>query len=199
MSIHLNSSQLVFYVIIAIISISLVLQYENFTNEVTYTKSDIDGKEYLVRNLPDRKEASNLLANTKKRCVHLVRFISLKYPDNPAVNRLLLKYNPDNITESSKNSKYTSYSVNKGEKIVFCIRSRDNKEQLVNQNVLMFVALHELAHVMTKSIGHTEEFWDNFKFLLKEAIMARVYKHHDFRKKPVKYCGTEITDTPLND
>ena len=131
MSIHLNKSQLVFYVIIAIISTSLVLQYENFTNEVTYTKSDIDDKAYLVRNLPDRKEAANLLANTKKKCIHLVRYISLKYPDNPEVNRLLLKYNPDNITESSKNSKYTSYSVNKGEKIVFCIRSRDSKEQLV--------------------------------------------------------------------
>ncbi len=199
MSTSIDKSQLIFYVIIAIVVISLVMQYESFTNEVTYTKSDVDGKAYLVRNLPDRKEAANLLANTKKRCVHLVRYLSLKYPDNPAVNRLLLKYNPDNITESGKNSKYTSYSVNKGEKIVFCIRSRDNKEELVKQNVLMFVALHELAHVMTKSIGHTDEFWDNFRFLLKEAIKAKVYKHHDFRKKPVKYCGTEITDTPLND
>ncbi len=194
-----DKSELVFYVIIAVISVSLVLQYENFTNEITYTKSDVDGKAYLVRNVPDKKDAANLLANTKKRCVHLVRYLSLKFPNNDAVNRLLLKYNPDNITESSKNSKYTSYSVNKGEKIVFCIRSRDKDEKLVDQNVLMFVALHELAHVMTKSVGHTQEFWDNFKFLLRQAIDAKVYVHQDFRKKPVKYCGTEITDTPLND
>ena len=26
--------------------------------------------------------------------------------------------------------------------------------------------LHELGHVMTKSIGHKKEFWENFKFLL---------------------------------
>ena len=63
----------------------------------------------------------------------------------------------------------------------------------------MFVALHELSHIMTKSIGHTKEFWDNFKFLLQQAINTKVYKYQDFRKKPVKYCGTEITDTPLND
>ena len=194
-----DKSEFVFYIIIAVISISLVLQYENFTNEITYTKSDIDGKPYLVRNLPDRKEAANLLANVKKRCVHLVRYLSLKFPNNDAVNRLLLKYNPESITESSKNSKYTSYSVNKGEKIVFCIRSRDEKEKLVDLNILMFVALHELSHVMTKSVGHTQEFWDNFKFLLQQAIDAKIYRHHDFRKKPVKYCGTEITDTPLND
>ena len=194
-----DKSELVFYIIIAVISISLVLQYENFTNEITYTKSGIDGKPYLVRNLPDRKEAANLLANVKKRCVHLVRYLSLKFPNNDAVNRLLLKYNPDSITESTKNSKYTSYSVNKGEKIVFCIRSRDDAEKLVDLNVLMFVALHELSHIMTKSVGHTQEFWDNFKFLLRQAIDAKIYRHQDFRKKPVKYCGTEITDTPLND
>lgn len=194
-----DNKQLIYFIIIAVISVSFVLKYESFSNEIVYTKSKVDGKSYLVRNLPDKDKAANLLADLKEKCITLVRFLSLKYPKNPAVKRLLVKYNPDNITESSKNSKYTSYSVNKGEKIVFCIRSRDDKEKLVEPNVLMFVALHELAHVMTKSIGHTEEFWDNFRFLLQEAIIAKVYRYQDFRKKPVKYCGTEITDTPLND
>ncbi len=193
------NKQLIYFIIIAVISVSFMLKFESFSNEIVYTKSKIDGKSYLVRNLPDKDKAANLLANLKEKCITLVRFLSLKFPKNPAVKRLLVKYNPDNITESSKNSKYTSYSVNKGEKIVFCIRSRDDKEKLVDPNVLMFVALHELAHVMTKSIGHTEEFWDNFRFLLQEAIIAKVYRYQDFRKKPVKYCGTEITDTPLND
>ncbi len=194
-----DNKQLLYFIIIAVISVSFMLKFESFSNEIVYTKSKVDGKSYLVRNLPDKDKAANLLADLKEKCISLVRFLSLKYPKNPAVKRLLVKYNPDNITESSKNSKYTSYSVNKGEKIVFCIRSRDDKEKLVEPNVIMFVALHELAHVMTKSIGHTEEFWDNFRFLLKEAIIAKVYRYQDFRKKPVKYCGTEITDTPLND
>ena len=60
----------------------------------------------------------------------------------------------------------------------------------------MFVALHELAHVMTKSVGHTEEFWSNFRYLLKNSIKLGIYKYQDFRKKPVKYCGITITDTP---
>ena len=55
MSTSIDKSQLIFYVIIAIVVISMVMQYESFTNEVTYTKSDVDGKAYLVRNLPDRK------------------------------------------------------------------------------------------------------------------------------------------------
>jgi predicted metal-dependent hydrolase len=123
----------------------------------------------------------------------------VKYPKRKEVIRLIENFKPNNISESSKNSKYTSYSLNKGEKIVFCLRSKDKQQKLVEENVMMFVALHELGHVMSKSIGHTEEFWTNFKFLLKEAIKAKVYTKQDFRKKPVKYCGTNITDTPLND
>ena len=34
---------------------------------------------------------------------------------------------------------------------------------------MTFVGIHELGHVMSKTIGHNDEFWSNFKFLLKEA------------------------------
>ena len=63
-------------------------------------------------------------------------------------------------------------------------------------NTITFVALHELAHVMTVSIGHTQEFWDNFKFLLKFAIAEGFYNYHPYHQQPMKYCGTMITDTP---
>ena len=63
---------------------------------------------------------------------------------------------------------------------------------------MMFVAIHELAHLMTKSIGHTPEFWDNMRFLLKKGIELNVYKKHDYNKVPKDYCGTQITSTPLN-
>ena len=33
--------------------------------------------------------------------------------------------------------------------------------KLVDKNLLLFVALHELSHIMTVSLNHTEEFWDN--------------------------------------
>jgi hypothetical protein len=195
----MGSSTIILYIIIAVISVSVFMQYENFTNDVTYSTSTVDGKPYLVRNLPDKEGASNLLATIRGRCIVLVQYMTDKYPNDEAVGRLKKKFRPDNISEGTKDSKYTSYSVNKGEKIVFCLRSRDENEELVDDNVMMFVALHELAHVMSKSVGHTEEFWDNFRFLLKQGIQAGVYVKQDFRKKPVKYCGTDITDTPLND
>ena len=100
------------------------------------------------------------------------------------------------MRETEKGSKHTSYSVNKGEKIVFCIRDKKTHE-LVDINTMMFVAIHELAHVMTKSVGHTEEFWNNMRYLLKKAIKINVYKKVDYRDNPKPYCGTKITDSPL--
>ena len=194
-----HSTKFIYCVIISIILISLYIQYENFTNEISLTKSNLDGETYLVRNLPDKEEAANLLARIRKKCVKLTKYLAVKYPNKENVIQLVNNFKPNNISESAKNSKYTSYSVNKGEKIVFCLRSKDDNQELIKENIMMFVALHELGHVMSKSIGHTKEFWDNFRFLLKEAIKAKIYKYQDFRKKPVKYCGTNITDTPLND
>ena len=63
----------------------------------------------------------------------------------------------------------------------------------------MFVALHELSHIATKSIGHTTEFWNNFKFLLQEAVKIKIYEPVNYKKKPKNYCGMKITDNPYYD
>lgn len=192
-----NSINLIYCIIAVVIIATLILQYENFSNEVTLVRSNVDGYDYLVRNVKDKQDAADLLANLKKRCKKLVSHMKNNHGRKHCVKRLVDNFNPDNISEGAKSNKYTSYSVNKGEKIVFCLRSRDKEESLTDINIILFVAIHELAHVMTKSIGHTEEFWTNFKFLLEQAIDIGVYRHHDYRKHPVKYCGTEITDSPV--
>ena len=70
-------------------------------------------------------------------------------------------------------------------------------ETLVKENIMTFVSIHELAHLMTKSIGHEPEFWANFKLLLKISIDNGIYKNIDFNSTPKPYCGINITDTPL--
>ena len=47
--------------------------------------------------------------------------------------------------------------------------------RLIDSNTLMYVALHEMAHICTESVGHTEEFWKNFKFLIIEAEAINIY------------------------
>ena len=189
-----------FSIFIIFITVFLIFTYyQSKYGEIITVRSEIDGKEYLVRNnqkYADSEEAADTLAIIRNKLVDLTNYLEKNDEKSSAVKRLLKNFRPDNITESPRSSKFTSYSVNKGEKIVFCLRSRDENEKLIDINTLTFVALHELAHVMTKSVGHTEEFWSNFRYLLKNSIKLGIYKYQDFRKKPVKYCGITITDTP---
>jgi predicted metal-dependent hydrolase len=170
---------------------------EHLTNEVTYVKSNIDNNEYLVRNLKDKELAADMLAKLRMKLESICKIMKTKYPEDEAVIRMNEKFNSDNITESGKNNQYTSYSVNKGEKIVFCIRQKDEDESFVDENTMTFVSIHELAHIMTKSVGHTTEFWDNFKRLLKVAIENDLYTHEDYSKEPKDYCGIKVSDSPL--
>lgn len=173
---------------------------ENFTSEMDYVKSELDLKQYVVRNLPDKQQAANLLSLMRVRLQKLVDYMYVKYPKDPRCQRLKQRFNPEVMVETNnKNEKFTSYSINKGEKIVFCMRQRNDKNQLVDINTMMFVAIHELAHLMTQSIGHKPEFWDNMRFLLKHAMDKKLnlYNYQPFHQTPQPYCGTMITDTPL--
>jgi hypothetical protein len=172
--------------------------YEHLTNDVSYVKSSVDNNEYLVRNLQDKEEAANMLAKIRIKLQKLCDAMKQKFPNDESVNRMVERFNPDNITEAGKNNQYTSYSVNKGEKIVFCIRQKNESESLVDENTMTFVSIHELGHIMTKSVGHTPEFWDNFKKLLKIAIEESLYTKEDYASSPKEYCGIKVSDSPLD-
>ena len=186
-----------FFICIILIAI-LYIHFENKQSDVVYVKSKIDNRKYLVRNLDDKQESADLLATIRRNLVRLTQELKKKNNNNVDIDRMVNNFNPNNISESDKNNKYTSYSVNKGEKIVFCVRSRDERNKLVKLNIMMFVALHELAHTMTESIGHTEEFWNNFRVLLRNARRMGIYKRVNYNETPVDYCGTKITDDPEN-
>jgi predicted metal-dependent hydrolase len=152
-----------------------------------------------VRNTSDSQKAADVLSQLRSKLTNVVDTLATKYPDDPRTKLLKKRFNPFKISESSAASEHTSYSVNKGEKIVFCLRQKDTKQDLHDLNTITFVALHELAHIMTTSIGHTREFWDNFRFILKHSIQYGFYTRQNFRNKPIKYCGTMITDSPLKE
>eukprot|EP00798_Chlamydomonas_sp_ICE-L_P029377 gene29377-biopygen5297 len=164
-----------------------------FYSEVLFVSSDVDGREYLMRRLPDRQNAANLMARINSNLNKLVQHLVAKYPKNPVVRQLYDNYNPDALSEGGAELGYTSYSVNKGEKIVLCLRQRDH--QLVEENILMYVAIHELGHLATDEVGHTPKFWSNFKWILGEAMSIGLYTKVDFDNEPQKYCGINITSS----
>lgn len=166
--------------------------------EMAYIESSIDNNKYLVRNMNDKQEAANRLANIRAKLLRLMKHLEQTYNDRPFVKQILKNFdaNPERFTESTPEASYTSYSVNKGEKIFMCLRQRDDKENLVDDNILIFVALHEMSHIGTASIGHTKEFWNHFAWLLQKAEAIDIYKYQDFAAHPVEYCGVHITDSP---
>ena len=162
--------------------------------------SSIDGNKYCVRERKKIKEAADLLATITGKCKELVEYMYKKYPDKDNVKRLHSGFNPKQIMETLPTSSYTAYSENKGEKIAFCLNvKKKENDNLIDENTLMFVAIHELSHVATKSIGHKSEFWENFKFLLENAKEAGLHDPVNYKKEPREYCGMKIHDNPIFD
>uniref|UniRef100_A0A6C0EEZ3 WLM domain-containing protein n=1 Tax=viral metagenome TaxID=1070528 RepID=A0A6C0EEZ3_9ZZZZ len=186
--------------VILIIILCLRIYYESDSFQLKCIISGVDGNKYCVRDRNKVKPAANLLATVTTKCKDLVDYVNEKYPNDPKVQRLVKGFNPKKISETLPNSELTAYSENKGEKIAFCLnKKKEDNNNLIDINTLTFVAIHELSHIMTVSIGHKQEFWQNFKFLLENAKTAGIYDPVDYKKKPKEYCGMTISDNPFYD
>jgi hypothetical protein len=170
------------------------------TIELKCVISTVNGNKYCVRDRKEVAAAADLLAAITDKCKSLVDYVYKKYPDKDNAIRLRDGFNPKQIMETLPTSEHTAYSENKGEKLAFClnVKNEDNN-RLIDENTLMFVAIHELAHIATKSIGHKSEFWENFRFLLVEAKESGIHNPTDYKKVSKEYCGMKLTDNPFYD
>mgnify|MGYP000238005663 CR=1 FL=1 len=196
----MNKDNLLFYSLVALIIGIALRSYIN--SEMFNLKciiSQVDGNKYCVRERNKLQLVADLLAKVTKKLKDLVKHMEEKYPDRENVKRLVKNFNPKKIYETLPTSTHTAYSENKGEKLAFCVTRKKNGNKLIDENTLTFVAIHELAHIATKSVGHKDEFWNNFKFLLEEAKLINIYSPVDYKKQPKEYCGMKITDNPYFD
>lgn len=180
--------------VISLIALYVKKRYQ----EVEYVESKVDGHKYLVRKAADSQEAADTLARINERIERLISHLEANSPDDDRTSRARARYDRSALSEGGHNSGYTSFSVNKGEKIVMCIRSRDGSTdngEIESFNTLMYVVLHEVAHLVTEDIGHTPAFWANFKWILDEAEKAGVYAKVDYSKEPEEYCGININSS----
>ena len=197
---NIDKPSIFLYVIIAfVIFMGLKIYSESDAFNLKCIISDVDGERYCVRERTTMQLAADLLATVTKKLKELVAYCAKKFPDDEKVQRMVQKFNPTKISETLPTSEFTAYSENKGEKIAFCLNKRKTESKLIDINTLTFVAIHELAHVMTTSEGHLQEFWTNFKFLLEQAKEANIYQPVDYKQNPEPYCGMDITDNPYFD
>jgi len=177
----------------------VLIFYLNYEN-MTYVKSSINNEYYLVRNLKDKEIAANMLATIQTRILDFTNYLTSNID-----NKEFIEYKPyiiqlnDNIknvviAESSSSPKYTSYSINKGEKLVLCLRSRRDWNKFHDINLLMYVVLHEMSHIACPEYDHTPLFKKIFAFFVIEAEKIGYYKQIDFRNNPEEYCGMTVND-----
>jgi len=182
------------------IFILMIFFYMNFLRQKLYLEKvkASNGNEYLVRNLSDKVEAANKLGSISDTLKNLVNSLN-ENDDNKGkyIQKLKKSFNPEYITENIPGSIYVAYSVNKGEELSLCIREKGS-EKFIDDNTIIFVAIHELSHIMTPETGHTPLFWDNMKYLLEQASSQGIYMPVDYSQSPVNYCGMDINSTPMN-
>jgi hypothetical protein len=185
-----------YYSLIFIIIITFICICYYIYNNVYYIKSNIDNKYYLVKHSSDnliKQEKVDILVELNKRVDKLIYYLSINYNNNYVnlpkyknVNLLLKRFSPDLIGENIFPFG-TSYTFNKGSFIGMCI---DTKNKDIN--TMMYVLLHELAHVGSESVGHTQEFLNFFRFLIKISIQLNIYQETDYINNPKEYCGLNI-------
>jgi len=189
-----------FYIFLGfIIIICLVIYCQSETYDLKCIIASSDGNRYCVRERKQMEPAANLLAEVTQKMKDMVNYLKEKKPHDPRTMRLVAGFNPTKISETLPTSELTAYSENKGEKLAFCLNKSKNGTKLIDINTLTFVALHELSHIATKSIGHNQEFWQNFKWVLENAKQAGIYSPIDYKKQPEEYCGMTINDNPYYD
>lgn len=194
-----------FMIIILIIIIFIVLYYiyNNIykSDNLVKIQSPVDDEYYWVRDKYDKIKSANTLAKIKINMKKIVKYLQNninKFPENMSyIKDLVSRTKKINIMETPQDDKYTSYTINKGEKIVFCLRSKilDN---IHDMNTLMYVVIHEMAHVGCPEYGHTPLFKKIFKFLLEQSIQIKIYYPVDYRINPQTYCGMTINEYLLD-
>ena len=189
-----------FYIFLAfILFLCLIIYYQSDAYDLKCIISSKDGNRYCVREREKMELAADLLADVTQRMKDMVNYLEQKHPDDPRTIRLVKGFDPKKISETLPTSELTAYSENKGEKLAFCLNKTKNGSKLIDINTLTFVSLHELSHIATESIGHNQEFWQNFKWVLQNAKEAGIYSPIDYKKYPEEYCGMNINDNPYYD
>lgn len=195
-------------IILGIILMIYFLYHMIYTySEIKYVQSDIDGKVYLIRRGNNKsekflKDSANTLATINKNIVQLINHLENNYGNNKDTSyftkKLKQNYKPYIISEAAVDPRYTTYTIDKQDMHI-CLRTRDNNERIYGIDILMYVVLHELAHLCNYDrngipiLGHGAEFRFIFKFLVEEAIKIGIYKHTNYSTEPKEYCGIMIT------
>ncbi len=168
-------------------------------NNIIYVESK-SGSKFLVHKDNLKNEKAELLGDIVEKMFILKNHLVMNIDKLPEY-RDYIKQLEENFTQSrtiiyetDPDSNLTSYSVNKGEELSICLKSKKTG-QLHEINLLMYVVIHEMAHFACPEIGHGELFKKIFRKFAEEAIKIGIYKKEYFESNPIEYCGMILSSS----
>jgi hypothetical protein len=191
------------FILISLVIIFIYIFLFFNRHNVIYIKA-YTGEKFMVykdeHNIDNNMNKANLLAQILKNLLTLKKYLVTNinmFPDYKEYIEQLdrnFKENRTVVYETDPASNLTSYSVNKGEELSFCLKSKKNGN-LHDINLLMYVAIHEMAHIACPEIGHGNLFKKIFKKFLEVAITINLYRKDDYSVNNVEYCGMMLTSS----
>lgn len=164
--------------------------FHSFHDSRVYVKSTVDSRSYLVRNIKEKQASADVLARLNQKAEVFISklLVDAEVDKVPMLKRLKSRYRPESLTEGKIDQRYSTFTVNKGDSVTFCLRTRNAHDKLYDDNLLSLVFFHELAHIASLNIGHDGEFHRNFAYLLGKAKKFGLYT-------PIiqaeEYCGLQ--------
>ena len=183
---------MIFIIIFFVILVILKRKYSTHNISV-----EIDnGKKYYVNKTSDKelaKQKAELLHKINKKIKELINLLKQsEYKDDENVKKLFTNWSGYlEELDSLEDPKSFAYNVNKGEQISICLVNKKTNE--LNQfNEIIYVVLHELAHMMTEDYSHNAEFWEQFAFLVDFSDKHNIYEKIDYSKNPQPFCHASL-------
>lgn len=182
--------------------------FENFigNRSLSVKKKCHEGSCFRVVKYPHSiEDAVRKLTRLNADNLHVIEYLN-NYINQPMTLRaymarnLLRNYRSENLEEHVPTSvDEVSYVKNK-RKMRYCLREKKTgKNKLHEFELLQFMNFHELSHMATTDIGHTERFWKIFKEMLIIAKHLGLHNPVNYRKRPIKLCGLHVDYNPYFD
>jgi hypothetical protein len=199
-----------FVILLAIFAFIFKTYFYDGTKGVVST---LDGKIYDVRQGPYEQRKADLLSFIKMKLTILVQTLRKdpQYNMTEPVLRLLSNWERGiSIKEIGNMESDAAYVINK-QHMAFCLQDKPypgsnvKTTNLEDTNLISYVAIHELAHMMSDETGHGSEFVSNFEFLLDYSKdidyndpftkkVEKLYIPLNQLKTSDNYCGVSLTN-----
>ena len=189
---------------IMIIGILIGFGYKKWKDRTKPVHDHHTRETFLVQNNKDEPEwvgqevAKRLGKLTQNGDLLIEYFVKEQLPHSKRLAKRWrrIRKNPRGIRETGSVEQPAAYTVNKSEQMRICIRKPGSQGELEDLNTSMLVLLHEMAHMMSHSYGHGQEFRTNFALITNVAVRLGLYNYVDYSKNPTSYCNTKITHSP---